>query len=174
VLDSGTFSAVIYIWYEGGERKPPLVRLTFRPHPSAPGTLKYGAEGADRRSDGGDRVSVPDGSHGSRTGRARQDNPDEGGDKAQWQRRPRAGRRRQRRSVKLTSPARKKGGGRRPLFNFQPLRVPAGHRPNSSSRPTRSRDESHPTARSDRRRPCRSRLGQRPCTGHRGAVAASG
>ncbi len=117
MLDSSTFSTVIYIWYEGGGHKPPLVRLTFRPHPSAPGTLKCGAEGADRRSDGGSRVSVPVGRHGSETGRARQKNPDEGGDKSQWRRKPRAGRRRQRRSVKLTSPARKKGGGRRPLFN---------------------------------------------------------
>jgi len=29
VLDIRNFSTIIYIWYEGGERKPPLVRLTF-------------------------------------------------------------------------------------------------------------------------------------------------
>ena len=64
-------------------------------------------------------MSVPGGSHSvdDRSARASQ-NPHEGGDKRQWQRKPRAGRRRPARSGKLTSPV-KKGGGRRPLFNFQ-------------------------------------------------------
>ena len=79
MLDSGTFSTVIYIWYEGGGHKPPLVRLTFRPHPSAQGALKCGAEGADRRSDGGYRVSEPVGRHGSETGRTRQETLMKGG-----------------------------------------------------------------------------------------------
>jgi hypothetical protein len=37
VLDIEIFSTIIYIWYEGGELKPPLVRLTFNLAPPAPG-----------------------------------------------------------------------------------------------------------------------------------------
>src|SRR6476661_8949620 len=49
-------------------------------------------------------------------------NPHEGGDNRQWQRKPRAGRRRPARNGKLTSPV-KKGAPCRPLFHVRPFQT---------------------------------------------------
>src|SRR5437868_14357693 len=95
-------------------------------------------------------VSVPGGSHERCEGALSQLIPHEGGDKRQWRRKPRAGRRRPARSGKLTSPV-KKGGGCRPLFNStEPLAAVL-----LPLHPRSAPVASHPTVESDRPRPCR-------------------
>jgi len=117
VLDIENFSTIIYIWYEGGELKPPLVRLTFSASPFRTWTIRSGAKGAAAAAGGGFRVSVPGGSHRSDTGsRAPRQTRMKGGIKASWQRKPRAERRRRRRSGNSFSRTKKRG---RPSPPFQ-------------------------------------------------------
>ena len=52
VLDIRNFSTIIYIWYEGGGLKPPLVRLTFTSL-FRTWTIRSGAEGATAAEGGG-------------------------------------------------------------------------------------------------------------------------
>src|SRR5260370_35898805 len=59
---------------------------------------------------------------------SRQSNPHEGGDNRQWQRKPRAGRRRPARNGKLTSPVKKGGGIRVAPFSTYPLVFPLASR----------------------------------------------
>ena len=48
-LTSQNFSTIIYIWYEGGELRPSLVRLERQPRPSAPGPFMDRRGGATKR-----------------------------------------------------------------------------------------------------------------------------
>src|SRR4051812_5765837 len=133
VLDIRNFSTIIYIWYEGGERKPPLVRLTFN---LALSHLDHQERRGRCHSGGGRRIPSERARRqpriGHRVARAKT-NPDEGGDKASWQRKPRALRRRRRRSGNSFSRTKKRG---RPSPPFQ---FSAAARPPQSVVPSHTR-----------------------------------
>ena len=61
VLDTRCFSSIIYIWYEGGELRPSLVRSKIIFDLALP--LAEPARKVPRREEGRHRVSVPGGSH---------------------------------------------------------------------------------------------------------------
>ncbi len=98
------------MWYEDGQLRPFLVRLIASISPFRGGRDKAPKREVPRSGERRHRVSVPGGSHQNRgRERSRQSNPREGGDNRQWQRKPRAGRRRPARNGKLTSPVKKRG-----------------------------------------------------------------
>ena len=173
MLDIGFFSPIIYIWYEGGELKPPLVRLTFQPPTSAPGTIRSGAAGAQRRRTAVCRVSAPSGSHRATTGspaprhtrmkggirhhgKEGQEGGEEGGEEA------------------LGFSRTKKRGRQSPPFQLLPATGGAhpSRSPSSAFRPRPARAGSHPIARCGPPRPCpRSRVRTR-CSARPAAAAA--
>jgi hypothetical protein len=65
VLDNQNFSPIIYIWYEGGELRPSLVRLENTSFTLLHLDLFGAAQKVPRATGGGDRVSVPGGSYHS-------------------------------------------------------------------------------------------------------------
>ena len=112
MLDTETFRFIIYIWYEGGTLTPFLV-----------------PRGDERRH----RVSVPGGSHSDARERLRSNPNMKGGITRHGE--ESQGREEEGRQEAVTSPVRKKGGGRRPLFTF--LAVPPHPRPHSHPWPRR-------------------------------------
>lgn len=118
MLDSSFFPSIIYIWYEGGRHKPPLVRLTFDltlPPRGPSGAARKVPRGGGQRGSS-ERARRPP-RIGAWVARAKT-HPDEGGDKASWRRRqPRARRRRRRRSAScFRSGKNEKGGDVAPFF----------------------------------------------------------
>ena len=126
VLDIKNFSSIIYIWYEGGQLRPALVRLgRVRPRPFAAVAELSRNSGSSRRCGRCTEATSADFGRACQAAavlnreRSRMQNPHEGGDNRQWRRKPRAGRRRPARNGKPTSPVDKRGRPSPPFQFFQ-------------------------------------------------------
>jgi hypothetical protein len=121
VLDTATVPSIIYIWYEGSQLRPALVKLEKIDHLEKVNRIEF-RSGGERQSPMREAAArKPAGRQVAARSLAlsqTKPNPNEGGDKRQWRRKPRAGRRRPARNAKLTSPVDKRGWPSPPLSMY--------------------------------------------------------
>ena len=162
------------MWYEDGQLRPFLVRLMTPISPFRGGLLppKRKVPRERRAQTPGGRARRQPPNRGREC--SRQSNPHEGGDNRQWQRKPRAGRRRPARNGKLTSPVKKRGRLSPPFRLFSNEASLRYSFTSGFLRPTRSPAVSRPTAGSDQRCPSRRSRGRTPCSGRRAGAGARG